>query len=196
MHSRFEWIKETLLCAVESQLSDLANVDAGELGEVIDMIKDLEEANYYCTVVKAMEEGVEEQDESRMYYSTKGKIKRGPVYGPEGHKPIEMREMEWEYEGEGHGRPYEEKREGAWRHEPGAAHTDAREGRSYVSRKMYMEAKEIHKDKAMQMKELEKYVQELAQDMIEMVEGASPEEKQYLSKKVTALANKIIQIND
>lgn len=192
MHNRFEWIEETLLCAVESQLSDLENVDAGELGEVIDMIKDLEEANYYCTVVKAMEEGSEEHEEGRMYYSTKGKIKRGP----EGHKPIEMREMEWEYENEGHGKPYREKHEDMPRHESGMAHTDAREGRSYASRKMYMEAKEIHKDKAMQMKELEKYVQELAQDMIEMVEGASPEEKQYLSKKVTALANKIIQIND
>ena len=46
------------------------------------------------------------------------------------------------------------------------------------------------------MKELEKYVQELAQDMIEMIEGSSPEEKQYLSKKVSALATKIAQSND
>ena len=41
------------------------------------------------------------------------------------------------------------------------------------------------------MKELEKYVQELAQDMVEMVEDASPEERQYLSKKISALSTKI-----
>lgn len=29
-----------------------------------------------------------------------------------------------------------------------------------------------------------------------MVEGASPEEKQYLSKKISALATKLTQLND
>ena len=72
---------------------------------------------------------------------------------------------------------------------------DPREGKSHRSRRMYMEAKETHQDKTMQMKELEKYAQELTSDIIEMVEDASPEERQYLSKKVTALANKITQLN-
>lgn len=45
------------------------------------------------------------------------------------------------------------------------------------------------------MKELEKYAQELTTDIVEMVEDASPEEKQYLSKKITALAAKINQLN-
>jgi hypothetical protein len=58
-----------------------------------------------------------------------------------------------------------------------------------------MEGKEIHMDKTHQMRELEKYVQELTADMIEMIEGASPEEKQYLSKKITVLATKITQLN-
>ena len=61
---------------------------------------------------------------------------------------------------------------------------------------MYMESKESHQDKATQMRELEKYMQELTQDVIEMVEGASQEEKQYLSKRVSALANKLAQLND
>jgi hypothetical protein len=58
-----------------------------------------------------------------------------------------------------------------------------------------MEAKEIHSDKAAQMKELEKYAQELTTDIVEMIEDASPEEKQYLSKKITALATKINQLS-
>jgi hypothetical protein len=73
---------------------------------------------------------------------------------------------------------------------------DDREGKSPMSRRMYMESKEKHHDKATQMRELENYMQELTQDVVEMVEGASQEEKQYLSKRVAALANKLAQLND
>jgi uncharacterized protein YPO0396 len=73
---------------------------------------------------------------------------------------------------------------------------DEREGRSPKSRKTYMESKAQHSDKAMQMKELENYMQELTTDMVEMVEGSTQEEKQYLSKRIAALANKIQQLND
>ena len=59
-----------------------------------------------------------------------------------------------------------------------------------------MESKAQHSDKAMQMKELENYMQELTTDMVEMVEGSTQEEKQYLSKRIAALANKIQQLND
>lgn len=44
---RLKHVKDTLLCAVESQLGDLEKVDAKELGEVVDMVKDMEEAMYY-----------------------------------------------------------------------------------------------------------------------------------------------------
>jgi hypothetical protein len=40
-----------------------------------------------------------------------------------------------------------------------------------------MEAKEMQKDKAMQMRELEKYMQELSSDIVEMIQDSSPEEK-------------------
>ena len=73
---------------------------------------------------------------------------------------------------------------------------DPREGTSHNQRRMYMESRETHQDKASQMRELEKYMQELAQDLVEMVEGASAEEKQYLSKKISALSNKLGQLSD
>ena len=60
-----------------------------------------------------------------------------------------------------------------------------------MSRKMYMESKEMHKDKTAQMHELEKYAQELTSDLMEMIEGASPEEKQMLSSRIATLATKI-----
>ena len=53
-HEKLKHMKDTLMCAVEMQLCDLSEVDTKELGEAIDMIKDLEEAIYYCTVTEAM----------------------------------------------------------------------------------------------------------------------------------------------
>lgn len=42
---------------------------------------------------------------------------------------------------------------------------------------MYMEAKEMNKDKATQLKELERYMQELTTDIVDMVQDSSIEEK-------------------
>lgn len=57
MIHRIKHMQEVLLdCACE-QLEDLSSVDAKELGEVIDMIKDLSETIYYHTVTEAMEKG-------------------------------------------------------------------------------------------------------------------------------------------
>jgi hypothetical protein len=44
------------------------------------------------------------------------------------------------------------------------------------------------------MRELEKYMQELSQDIVDMISDASPEEKQYLEKKLTTLASKVSQM--
>ena len=68
---------------------------------------------------------------------------------------------------------------------------DSREGRSPEYRRMYMESKEMHQDKAKQMQELEKYMRELGDDITEMIEDASPEEKQLLQQKIATLAAKI-----
>ena len=48
-----------------------------------------------------------------------------------------------------------------------------------------------NQDKEMQMKELEKYMQELTHDITEMVSDASPEEKAMLQQKISILASKI-----
>ena len=163
MHERLKHMRETLMCAVEVQLCDLGEVDTEELGEAIDMIKDLEEAIYYCTVTEAMTAPKHEvefempQHQERMYY--------------EGHP--RKADDSW-YESD------------TWR--------DGREGRSYNNRRMYMEAKEMNKDKASQLRELEKYMQELTNDITEMIVDASADEKSYLEKKITALATKIGQM--
>ena len=49
-----EQMKKTLVECVECQMCHLDKVDTKELGEAIDMIKDLSEAIYYCTITEAM----------------------------------------------------------------------------------------------------------------------------------------------
>ena len=204
MVERLKHIKETLMSAVESQMYNLSEVDTEELGDVIDMLKDLEEATYYCSVVKAMEESEKHKEKNgsdMMYYP--------PMYYDE--KSISHENgngMHRSYYSNGNGSSSSSNGNGSSSGSNGSsssqyterefpyAFQDVREGKSHRSRRMYMEAKETHQDKSVQMKELEKYVQELAQDMVEMVEGASAEEKQYLSKKITALATKLTQLND
>ena len=199
MTDRLKHIKENLMCAVEAQMYNLEEVDTKELGEAIDMIKDLEEAIYYCAIVKAMEESEKNQewfhepmyytpthnrnmmyyngremnntdgrDNSRSYYNGNGSNGNGSISGSTSSNYAQYSEREFPH-----------------------AFDDPREGRSYRSRRMYMESKETHQDKTSQMKELEKYAQELTSDIVEMIDGASPEEKQYLSKKISALAAKI-----
>jgi len=55
MSEQLKAMKETLMAAAQTQMGNLGQTDAKELGEVIDMIKDLAEATYYCTVTEAME---------------------------------------------------------------------------------------------------------------------------------------------
>ena len=48
-------MKEQFMSCVQGQLGDISRVDAKELGEAVDMIKDLSESIYYCTITEAME---------------------------------------------------------------------------------------------------------------------------------------------
>ena len=53
---RLEHMKETLVSCVEAELCNIKEANTHELGAAVDMIKDLEEAIYYCTITKAMNE--------------------------------------------------------------------------------------------------------------------------------------------
>jgi hypothetical protein len=61
---RLKHIKEKLIETVCDQMDHLESVDATELGEVVDMIKDIEQIYYYSSVVHAMKE----KDEVSTYY--------------------------------------------------------------------------------------------------------------------------------
>lgn len=179
---RLKHMKETLVSCIESQMAHLDTVDTEELGDVIDMVKDLEEAIYYCTITKAMEGKEKSGDQhhyyteyrdmdrpsGRMYYSEPSGSNMNGNAGNTGSRNY----MEWDY----------------------PTMRDKREGKSYMSRKTYMESREMHQPKTTQMKELEKYLQELSSDIVEMIQEASPEEKSFLEKKISALATKVNQM--
>lgn len=176
---RLEHLKQMLMCCVEGQMSNLQEVDAGELGEAIDMLKDLEEAIYFNTITEAMKGKKKEEwsMENSRSYNDGGMVGNSRSY----------------YGGESMLR-YTNNNGGQTTHSEPSMERDGREGRSPMIRRMYMEAKHNQHDKATQLRELEKYMTELQSDIIEMISDASSEEKSYIEKKMTTLASKIGQM--
>ena len=142
-------IKDTLINLVEQQMTNPQCVDTHELGEVIDMIKDLAETCYYVSIVEAMEDKEDNEENNRqtdtMYYGIGAMDEDNKKMG---HSPMKL--------------------------------------------KSYIESKERHMDQALQMRELEDYAQELTSDLLEMIQDATPEEKQLLQRKIATLATKIV----
>lgn len=73
---------------------------------------------------------------------------------------------------------------------------DRKDGKSWEKRRGYMETKEIHKDgspesKQHRMKDLEMYVKDLTEDVVDMIADASPEERALLKQKMQVLIQKI-----
>lgn len=224
---KLKMMKESLIACAQTQMGNLQNVDAKELGEAIDMIKDLEEAIYYCTITKAMEdkdksEGKEHHqpypmERVMMYpvmYNANGtgagmrgfeepmynRMYGGHLYDPYLEQQMDRyKEPGMMYYSNGSGSAGGNSSGGSSSSNSGASGSrnypmeirDAREGRSGIRRRYYMEAKEDKHATPVKMKELEEYLKELSEDITEMIEGASPEEKTVLQQKLVNLANKV-----
>lgn len=158
---RLKEIKCALVTAVQNQLKDLKNVNTKELSEAVDMIKDMEEAMYYCSIIQAMEDTKEEKkhwpSDSVSYYT--------PYME---YAPYMMRDEKWR-----DARLYNT-----------ADHT-------YNSRRMYMESKQHQATDQQAMKELEHYIKDLGDDLTDMIRDSSTEERQVLSTKLQQLASKV-----
>lgn len=205
---KFKQIKEALVNCIQAQVGQgLKEVDTKELGEAIDMLKDMEEAMYYCSIVKAMEESKEEEKYKEKYFSKYPYMMYAD--GRDGRRNYD--DMMYNdgnrmyYNGGGNSSNSGGSRGGQSGGNSGGSRNyhggeyypypteirDYREGRSPVTRRTYMESKELHHDKAKQMQELDKYMKELTDDILEMINGATPEEKQMLSQKLSTLATKV-----
>ena len=211
MHEMIEKLSEAAECELNKGIE---NVDTCEMDKVVDMMKDLSEAMYYRTLTKAMQESDTEEimemfdrygDGGKRYYdmwryksgrfAPKGRgTRRGYDEPPYYHMTPDMyREHDQEY-----WRDMDRKDGKMYYTEPitmDKTH-DVREGKSGMSRRSYMETKEMHKsntpeDKQQKMKELEKYMGELSTDITEMISDASPEERNLLKQKLQVLTQKI-----
>ena len=189
-------MKEQLTSIVQGQLGDISKVDTKELGEAVDMIKDLAEAIYYCSITDAMEESDKKEIKNNTYYYTMPQeYANGRMYYGGNQSGVNSNQ-----DGKNMYMPNyrtnpvyytPDIREYEYMPEYMTPH-DPREGRARQSRRMYMESKEMHKDVSTQMKDLEKYLKDLSQDITEIVMDATPEEKQVLQQKIATLANKIM----
>lgn len=211
MHEMIEKLSEAAECEFSKGIE---NVDTCEMDKVVDMMKDLSEAMYYRTLTKAMQESDTEEimdmfdrygDDGKRYYdmwryksgrfAPKGRgTRRGYEETPYYHMTPDMyREHSPEYY-----RDLDRSEGRLYYTEPitmDKTH-DAREGRSGMSRRAYMETKEMHKsntpeDKQHKMKSLEAYTKELAEDVTEMITDMSAEERALLKNKMQVLMQKI-----
>lgn len=235
-------------CAESAIKNDQTHVGKYPISEVIDMIKDLSEAEYHCKITKAMAEEEKEEEEEEKYllrqmkeeygdedgkryydewrysngrFAPRGRGTRRGYEEPRYHMPIEYmypsayyRDMDrtdgrMYYSGDtgtssdstnssmGNTRGYSDGYSDGYSEGQRTNRRDSREGRSGMSRRSYMESKELHSDntqesKQAKMKELEKYMNELSSDMTDMINGASNEEKTMLKQKLQNLSNKIV----
>lgn len=182
---QLEKMKETLIGHVSAQINNIYDADCKELGEAIDMIKDLDEAMYYCAIVKAMKK--QDNTENMRYYTEpRYREKTSSMYMPSNEHHMPYEEASLRMRG-----TRDNGRRVMYYTEPDDYYRDEREGKSPIRRKKYFETKEYNQGKEASMRELEAYAQELTQDIVEMVRDATPEEKQVLKQKINSLADKI-----
>lgn len=200
-------MKEKLVSCVETQINgNLEYANAEELGEAVDMIKDLSEAIYYCTITEAMDDKSKYEKGQHapsshyygdmMYYPNNNGYSNG---NSRNYTPI-MYMTDGGSQSNGGSRNYTPMMYAGNNGSSSYAyyspehmaptHYPEYEGRSPMARRRYMDSKKVS-DKNSQMRELEQYTQELTNDLVDMIKDASPEEKQLLQQKISMLATKI-----
>lgn len=217
MHKMIECLTEKALAELDKGTE---NVDTQEMGEVVDMIKDLNEAEYRAVIVKAMKEADEEEKEYDKELLKTLKME----YGEEGGKRFydDYRYMRTgRYAPKGKGtyiggrRGYDEPpfyhmtpdmykmHDAEWYRD-----MDRADGRLYFSepvtmesrydkaKRMYTETKAKHnsgsvEDKQLTLKEGEKMLNVIIDELMEMVSDATPEMKNMIKTKGMSAMQKI-----
>ena len=219
MHNMIEKLTK---CAEMELEKGVENVDTKEMGEAVDIIKDLAEAMYYRTLVVAMEDNEygEDYDEygpmedGRRGYIGQPRSKTSGRYmsigdgrrsnrGRRGYdKPMGDYEMTPEMYEKYPAEYYRDmdRQSGKMyftdiRMDPSMR--DAKEGRSGMSRKTYMETKQMHTNdtqdsKNIKAKKLDEFFGDLYEDMKEMAHDMSNEEKTVWKQRVAKL-NQLVQ---
>ena len=203
-------IEKLTKCAEMELEKGIDKIDAEEMGEVTDMIKDLAEAEYYAKISKAMDEseygedydymGAYDEHERRGYTGqprskTSGRfMRRGD--GRRSYMPM-MYDYDWDNMqmdrdmDREHGKMYYT--EPMTMRNDNQTHSESRYDRA---RRGYEESKAMHKsgsveDKKKNMESLEHYMKELSEEMAELIESMDASEKTMVRSKLQTLAQKV-----
>lgn len=182
-------IIEKLSEVIENEFANGAEcIDTCEMGAVADIYKDLNEAEYYATLVKSMNEASTDEVMAmfdrygdRRYYTDRERRERDepPYY----HYPRDIDRLS--------GRMYYsepiEKTEKI---------IEKSESEYDKAKRHYTETKELHKgntpeDKESKMKSLDGYIRELSGDITQLIGDMTAEEKNLLRNKMSTLVSKI-----
>lgn len=204
IHKMIECLTEKALCELEKGTE---NVDTCEMGQVVDMIKDLNEAEYKAVIVKAMKKADEEKEEYDKMLLRELKEEYGEDAGRRFYDHYRYSDGRFAPKGHGTYRGYSE----PYYHMTPEMYRDMdrdTHGRMYYTetgmnesgydraKRNYTETKEMHRgntpeDKKAKMQELERYAKSLTEDVVEMVSDMSDEEKNLLRTKMQILMQKI-----
>jgi hypothetical protein len=206
MHDMIEKLSECAKCEIDKGIE---NIDPCEMGQVTDMMKDLAEAMYYRTLMKAMEESSADEtmemferfgDGRRFYdnyryangrFAPKGRgTRRGYDEPPYFHMTPEM------YRGMEHDRDIDRNYGRMYYTEPATSGMNMTESGYDKAKRHYTETKEMHKantaeDKEHKMKSLENYMKELSSDITELLADMTAEERTMLKSKLSTLVSKM-----
>lgn len=204
MHCMIEKLAE---CAEKQFDNGIESVDTAEMGQVTDMLKDLAEAMYYRTLTEAMDDSDPEEimemferygDGGRRYYDHyhysdgrfapkgRGTYRRG-YEGPYWRMTPEMYKDMQEY------RDMDRNTGRMYYTEPSMTMSESNYDRA---KRNYTETKSLHRantpqDKEAKMRGLEDYFKEISSDITGLLSDMTPEERNMLKSKISALATKL-----
>lgn len=204
MHEMIEKLSEAAECEFNKGIE---NVDTCEMNKVVDMMKDLSEAMYYRTLTKTMQES-----------DTEEIMEMFDRYGDGGKRYYDMwryKSGRFAPKGRGTRRGYDEPPYYHMNPDMYREHTpeyyrdmDRMDGKMYYTepitmesrydkaKRMYTETKEKHnsgsvEDKQLTLKEGEKMLNVIIDELMEMVSDATPEMKNMIKTKGMSAMQKI-----
>lgn len=218
-----EKLEDALYSQMAGGIEQIDTEEFGKVADILKDLastkKNCKKAEYYETVTEAMEEseteGAESEDgEERRYYGGRRRDSRGRYMRRRGY--VEMPEYMEDYDMDAEqynklrdmdkdmSRMYYTDMQNRSRYYVGNGNNGGgsnggnsrsyTEGRNGMSRRGYIESKEMHNsgsesDKMMNRRELEKWVDDIGQDVKELVPTMSAEERTSLKTKMTNLVN-------
>ena len=211
MHKMIECLTEKALCEFDKGIE---NIDTCEMGQVVDMIKDLNEAEYKAVIVKSMKEADEEEKEYDKELLRTLKAEYGEEGGRKYYDAYRYANGRFAPKGRGTRRGYEEppyyhmypEREhmrdmdrddrGKMYYSEPTMSSGMKESNYDRAKRNYTETKELHKgntqeDKEHKMKSLDGYIKELGSDITQLIGDMTAEERNLMRTKLSTLVSKI-----